>query len=254
MALITMAVYDTEANDRTKFTKATLEGLVKTVNLFKHRVVVVDNASCQATKDLLEKYKDVFTIITLPENVGTAKGINYAWRMREKEEYVVKCDNDVIIHDTMWVDKMEDAMRREPKIGILGLKRKDLEESPDNPNMWYRSRITFLPKEKHEDWVAFEETQHCMGTCQMYSPQLLEKIGYLVQPSIYGFDDSLASFRARVGGFKVGFLLGISIDHIDTGENLYQKEKERIASDDFAKYNEMIKGYKEGTLSIYHED
>lgn len=249
-----MAVYDTEENDRTKYTKTTLKNLVKTVDLTKHRVIIVDNASCSATKKLLDTYKDKFTIITLERNLGTAKGINYAWRMRKKDEFVVKMDNDVVIHDTLWVDKLEAAMRKDEHIGILGLKRKDLEERPDHPNQHYRTVLSFLPHVKGEEWVVFEEAQHCMGTCQMYSPKLLEKIGYLVQPSIYGFDDSLASFRARVAGFKVGFLPSIPIDHIDTGENLYQREKERIASADISRYREMIAGYKNGTLSVYYED
>jgi hypothetical protein len=56
MALIAMAVYDTDENGRTDYTARTLKSILDTVNLDRHRVVIVDNASCADTKRILDLF------------------------------------------------------------------------------------------------------------------------------------------------------------------------------------------------------
>ena len=256
MSIISMAVYDTEENQRSEYTKRTLQCLLDTVDFEKHRVFIIDNASCERTKIIVQKatgFRNI-DLITLPENIGTARAINKAWTFRQPGENAIKMDNDVVINQSGWVEAMEEAIQRDPTIGIVGLKRKDLAEYPGNPIEWYDSKLYFLPHKPGESWIPFEECQHVMGTCQMYSSALLEKIGYLKQPGIYGFDDSLASLRARIAGFKTGFLPAIQIDHIDKGDNPYTQEKQIMAGKDMGEYNAMIRQYGSGEISIYWED
>ena len=254
MALIALCAYDTEENGRSEYTRRTIESLYETVDYYKHRIIVVDNGSCERTKSYLERHKFMygFDVITLPENIGTAKGINKAWKFRKPGENAVKLDNDVVFYQEGWADRLEEAIERDPQIGIIGLKRKDLEERPDHENEWYKSALYFLAHSPGQSWIPFEEVIHVMGTCQMYSSACLDKIGYLVQPGIYGFDDSLASFRARLAGFVVGFLPSIQIDHIDTGDNPYSQEKQKLAGEGMAEYVELCRKYQSGELSLYH--
>ena len=100
MAVISMAVFDTDENGRTDYTARTLKSILDTVNLDRHRVVIVDNASCTDTKRILDLFSGYhgFTVITLPENVGTAKAVNKAWQLRKDGENCIKMDNDVVIH------------------------------------------------------------------------------------------------------------------------------------------------------------
>jgi glycosyltransferase involved in cell wall biosynthesis len=70
MALIAMAVFDNKENDRTKYTERTLESLYETVDKAFHRVIVVDNASCDKTKAILGHYITwglIDQLITLPK-------------------------------------------------------------------------------------------------------------------------------------------------------------------------------------------
>jgi GT2 family glycosyltransferase len=133
MALIAMAVYDTKANNRNGFTVQTLRSLEGSVNWNKHRLIVIDNGSCVHTKSILTKHSGwyfPFETITLPENIGTARAINKAWRVRNPGEHCIKMDNDVVIHQAGWLDTLEECIARDPTIGIIGLKRKDLFEDP----------------------------------------------------------------------------------------------------------------------------
>jgi glycosyltransferase involved in cell wall biosynthesis len=260
MALIAMAVYDTEENGRTWMTEATLQSLMDTVDLEKHRLVVVDNGSCDATQDMYLKFIDpeLFTLIQMNRNVGTAVAINAAWKLRKDGEACIKMDNDVVIHNPGWVDLMEEAFGRDDKLGILGLKRKDLEECPWSPVPWYRSALRMLPHAPGMRWIIVEDVNHVMGTCQAYSPALLRKIGYLYQMqdegNLYGFDDSLASARSQKAGFINSFLHGVEIDHIDNGTSKFSGWKRDNAGKWIDRYLRVKQEYLDGTRLLYWED
>jgi len=251
MALIAMAVFDTEENNRTDYTRRTLEDMVNTDGIFDHRVIIVDNGSCDATKELL-RFHDWLEVITLPENIGTAKAINKAWELREQGQHCIKMDNDVTINYNGWVSELELAIQLDPSIGIVGLKRKDCWENPSHENPHYRSTLALLGGVNNR-WLPIEKVQHVMGTCQMFNSALLDKIGYLYQPRLYGFDDSLAAIRCQVAGFYSCFLPHIEIDHIDTGETPYQTWKEKHSGEDMRTYNELKNAYLSGSKSIYSE-
>lgn len=251
MALISLAVWDTEENGRTEYTAKTLESLYLTVNTRKHRIVIVDNGSCEATQKLLTNAARI-EVIRLHENIGTAKAVNKAWQLRKPNENCVKMDNDVVIHSRDWVEDMERAIKLDPTIGIVGLKRKDCWEEPSRTD-FYKSSLEMLPHVPGEPWVVVERVNHVMGTCQMFSSELLDKIGYLYQPRLYGFDDALAAIRCQVAGFYSCFLPHIEIDHIDTGATAYQGWKEKHAGEDMAEYNRLKSGYLSETIPVYSE-
>jgi len=262
MSLIIMCCHDTEDNGRSEYTKRTLEGLRKTVDWDKHRLVVIDNGSCEVTKAILRDcvfgmvwtYPEPTvirpTVITLPENIGTARGINEGLKLRKPSEHCIKIDNDVVINYTGWVDEMEAAIERDNTIGVLGLKRKDLRQTPNDPDPDFRSEFVMLPHEPGERWIVVERSRDVMGTCTMLNWRLLDTVGYFVQAGVYGFDDTLMSLRSLLGGFWNGFLPHIDIDHIDVGGTEYSQVKESLAAAAWGKYHELHKGYIEGTLPL----
>jgi len=251
MALISLAVWDTVDNERSKYTSETMASLLDTVDLSKHRIIVVDNGSCQTTQDILE-FTPYIEVIRLHENIGTAKAVNKAWQLRKPNEHCIKMDNDVVIHQSGWVDQMERAIAIDPTIGIIGLKRKDCWEEPSRTD-FYQSKLQMLPHVASSPWVVVEWVNHVMGTCQMFNSALLDKIGYLYQPRLYGFDDALAAVRCQQAGYYSCFLPHIEIDHIDTGATAYQGWKEKHAGEDMAEFNRLKHGYMDGSISIYSE-
>jgi len=261
MALIAMAVYDTEENKRSKYTKETIESLFDTVDFSKHRLIIVDNDSCQETKEIIKEKgliidmnkhinnKTVpFKVITNTENVGTAKAINQAWAYRKPNEVVIKMDNDVVINNYGWVEEMELAMKL-GGYGILGLKRKDLMQSPNASNHW-KTELKMLPHEKGDNWVVVEESADIMGTVQMFHPELINKMGGLMQAGVYGFDDTLACIRAILLGYKLAFLPHIDIDHIDVGGDAYTEWKRKYAGEKMEEFYKIKDGLINGTIPI----
>lgn len=258
MALIAMAVFDTVENKRSKYTVQTLNRLYYTVDFTKHRMVIIDNNSCEETKKFLKIYKKEFHpgaelhILTNETNIGTAEAVNLGWRMRKPGEHAIKMDNDVLINDVQWLDKLEEVITKDSNIGQVGLKRKDCWENPTHKSEYYRSELIMLPHVPGEKWIIVEKSNHIMGTCVLHSSALLDKVGYLYQPRLYGFDDALMSFRSQKAGFYNCFLPQIDIDHIDDGKTQYQPWKEQQAAQDMKAYQECIQGYTDGTKSIYY--
>jgi GT2 family glycosyltransferase len=263
MSLIAMAVHDTEDNGRTSYTDKTIESLLKTVDFDKHRLFVIDNNSCRATKDLYERLVTYWALNKFPfshlniiyntENIGTAKAINLAWKQRKPGEHCVKIDNDVVIHSKGWVEEMEEAIEREPILGQVGLKRKDCWEFPEHENKEHRSKLIMLPHIAGQRWIVVEQSKHIIGTCVMHSAALIDKIGYLYQPGLYGYDDVLMSWRSNLAGFACVFLPHINIDHIDTGGTEYQGWKERHSGQYTKQVSDIVDQYISGAKSLYYE-
>lgn len=249
MSLIAVAVYDTEENKRAELTEKTIESIISTVDFSKHRLIIIDNASCQKTKDLL-KY---FNTITLEDNIGTAEAINIAWRERKKGENCIKMDNDVVIKVKGWVDEMDEAIAMDPSLGQVGLKRKDCWEYPEHENAEWRSQLLMLPHKPGERWIVAEQCKHIIGTCVMHSSALLDKVGYLYQPGLYGYDDVLMSWRSHLAGFKNVFLPHIEIDHIDPGDTPYQGWKEKHSGQYSKLVSDIVDEYISGKRTLYYE-
>jgi GT2 family glycosyltransferase len=160
-------------------------------------------------------------------------------------------DNDVLIYQPNWVDLLCEVVQRDPSLGVVGLKRKDLAESPLSDVPFYKSSLRMLPHEPGQRWLVVEEVLHVMGTCQLYSSALLDKIGYLLQPGVYGFDDALSSLRAHLTGFKTVFLHGVEIDHIDPGGTRYTAWKAEYAEQQMAAYGKLAQEFKDKKRSVY---
>lgn len=264
MALIIMAVYDTEENGRSEYTKETLNKLFQTVNFDKDRLLIIDNNSCLETKKNINYFYEnskVFTmrnthnlfVITNSENLGTAKAINQGLKLRKEGENCIKIDNDVIINRSGWVEEMEAVIERDPTIGIVGLKRKDIDFDANNANPEYRSQLVQLSHERGQSWITVEKGMYIMGTCTMFNHKLIDKIGGMKQPGLYGLDDTLYSLRSELSGFWNCYLPHVDIDHIDRGDNPYTQLKQLQAGMAWDEYNEWHKGYINGTKSLWED-
>lgn len=256
-----MATYCTPTNGRAPLLKQTLDSLLQTVDFTKHRMfIIVNQATEESTEYLLAFQKalpfpdSLDSIIWLPENIGTASAINKAWALRRPGEHAIKMDDDVVIRRAGWVDEMEESIERANRIGIIGLKRKDLMESPNRPSGDpFRSMLAEVPHTAGQRNLYIEIVEHVMGTCQMYSAALLDKIGYLYQPGLYGYDDSLAATRCKKAGYTSCFLCGVEIDHIDPGGNEYTQAKRDAAGIDQAEYHRIRDAIESGRMGVYFD-
>lgn len=262
MSLIAMTVYCTEENQKDDCFEASLESVYNTIDLREHRIILCINAATEKTEKTIaameEKfgvriYTGAFTVIRNDRNLGTARAINKAWERRQPGEHCIKMDDDIVIRQTGWADEMEEAIRRDPLIGQIGLKRKDCWEWPGHPQADWRSELIMLPHQAGEKWQIIEKVKHVIGSCVMHSSALLDKVGYLYQPSLYGYDDVIMSHRSYIAGFYSCFLPHITIDHIDDGETPYQGWKERHSAEQTQGVIDLVHDMIKGKKPIYYD-
>lgn len=254
MALISMAVHDTVDNKRTDYTRQSLLSLVNTVDFTRHRLVIVDNGSCQATHNLYESLRDKlpFTLICNYKNIGTARAVNKGWLLRKEDENAVKMDNDIVHNTKGWLDLLEHCLAKDDKMAAIGVKRKDIWEHPSHENLWFRSSLGMLPHVAGEKWFIVEAAPHIIGSCIAYSSKFLKIFGYLYQPGLYGFDDALSSIRVKAAGYYNAFLPELDVDHIDTGGTEYCDWKTKHSGDNMKVYETLANAYLSGEKAIYH--
>jgi GT2 family glycosyltransferase len=257
MALIGMAVYSTLENGKDEYLEKTLDSLYSTVKFHlnpEHRLILSVNAFTPRTLKIFKEFQVhgvISKIIFNNSNIGTAEALNKAWKERLPGENCVKMDDDVVIHSKNWLYLMEEAIRRDPKIGQIGLKRRDCLESPSTPG-FYGSKLRMLPHTPGEVWITVEDVNHVMGTCVMHSSALLDTIGYLWQPGLYGFDDSFMSLRSQLAGFTNSFLTAVDIEHIDRGDTGYQRWKEQKAGEKWEAYKKAHTEFSTSKRPLYY--
>jgi len=247
MALLAMCFHDTKENERSQYSEKCLASLVKTVNIPAHRIFLIDNQSCKKTKDMLIDmylgYPSNVSIIGCKNNIGTAAGINKALIQRDKKEVCIKIDNDIIWREKGWVDKMVSAIYANKDIGVLGLKRDDVWQRPDHENPAYRTTIE----------GELEICKDIMGTCTAFNPLLLDKVGFLQQPSVYGFDDVLMSARSYAAGFRNAFLPSIKIVHLDPCTSEYSEWKRQEAGKYIGEVSKLCDLIVSGKADYYYD-
>jgi len=241
-------------------------------NLFT--LVVVDNASEDSTFDFLKELANEGSLlaIRLKQNCGTAPALNLAWLLREEGQHAIKADSDIVVHTKGTLRRMVEVADAFPSLGIVGLKRPDLIERPDHPDLFYRSRIVGLRKD--EVFYVLEFCHHIMGSFTLYNKAVLEDFGFLYQfqderqGPAYGFDDALACFRMKALKKATCFLRAwvdetgrkeVRISHIDPGEaggddflSEYTRWKQKVAAKTIARYRELASAFLAGEISPHY--
>lgn len=239
MALLVMAVWDTEENGRTQYTSMTLASLFETVDWSRHRLVVVDNGSCDATADLLAMFD--LNLISLPANIGQARALNRGLLLREPGELIVRLDNDIAIKQRNWIEDMEYVLEKDPHVGVVSLKRTNAWESPTHPSADFRSRLEMLQHNEGDRWMVIEVAKSVLGTCQGMRPEFLDEIGFLYQVgSLWGFIDPIVCAKAQALGYKTVYIPHVRTDYLDNNidKTPYLLWKRQCASEFFPKFEE----------------
>jgi GT2 family glycosyltransferase len=254
MALIAMAVYSTEENKKDEQFERTLESLSKTVDFTKHRLMLSVNAFTDNTIIIIGKHANIIDkILTNDENIGTARAINKLWALRKPREHCIKMDDDIVINNAGWVDEMEWAIHKDPLIGQIGLKRKDCWEWPGHAEEDWQSELMMLPHIPGEPWVIVEKVKHVIGSCVMHNSALIDKVGYLYQPALYGYDDVIMSHRSLLAGFYNCFLPHVNIDHIDPGTTPYQDWKHKHSAEQTQDVIKLVNAMERREAGLYFD-
>jgi GT2 family glycosyltransferase len=225
--------------NRLELTKKTFDNLSNAG--FPYHLIVVDNGSTDGTVEYLFENSDLNTdVVFLEKNKGIAIGRNIALEKANTLGVSWYCtiDNDVIMPDG-WLKECIDILTTNKDYGAIGV---NMEGTP-------------YPLVTRNGYTFQNKPQGNLGTaCMVFSKQLHKMIGYFnTEYGAYGEEDADFGMRARVAGFKLGYIerMGTHLGEDDQDQGDYRKFKTKQHQDNLNKFRQNCALYAQRKKAIY---
>lgn len=212
-------------NSILKYTKADFE------------LIIVDNASDEDTKKIIEgyskKYKQIKPIYN-ESNLGFPVAVNQGLK-NANGNYIVVANNDIIVTEG-WLERMTQLTKADRKYGIVGpisnivsgvQLDKDAKYSSMEDMHKYAAEVKIKNKGK------FEEFPRVAFLCTLIKKEVVDKIGGLDERFSPGnFEDDDFCLRTELAGYKTMIAEDVFIHHFGSksfranGEDAYAKRLE----------------------------
>ncbi|MHB8377431.1 MAG: glycosyltransferase family 2 protein [Dehalococcoidia bacterium] len=171
-----------------------------------YRVVVVDNASSDATADEVEAHFPDVTVIRSERNGGYAAGNNLCFA-QSKSKYIAVLNPDAR-PESGWLRALVRALEADPN-AALATSKVLLASDPGRVNACgldvHLSGIAFCRglDDAQDAYVAIEEVAAVSGAAFVARRDVLEEIGGLDERFFMYMEDTELSMRARLAGYSV---------------------------------------------------
>jgi GT2 family glycosyltransferase len=179
-------------------------------------VIVIDNASTDGTKDLLEQFEERCRVVYNEENIGFAAAQNQAIEM-SSGEWVLTLNPDVLLMPD-FVAALMDASRIDKRIGTVCGKLLTLTPNfdiPDKPRV-DSTGIYFTPMLRHLDrgsqevdnghYLKYEYVFGATAAAALYRRNMIEDIsvsGEFFDPDFFVYrEDADVAWRAQLMGWR----------------------------------------------------
>jgi O-antigen biosynthesis protein len=244
--------------------KECLDSIIKYTKNIEYEIIVVDNASVDATDEMIKKYSNI-RYIKNNSNLGFGKACNQGLNVA-KGEYVVFLNPDIKLKHNLFY-KLANKMDEDKTIGFIGPKilnsdgtfQKACRRSIPNPKTAFFKLIGFSKLfPKHKKFSKYNlgdlsidsemEVEAISGSCLFARKDILDKInGFDEDFFMYGEDLDLC-YRISKQGYK-GYYLPLAevIHHHRASSN------KRIFKSKFNFYYSAYLFYKKHFRSFWLE-
>jgi GT2 family glycosyltransferase len=181
------------------------------------RVLVVDNGSTDGTIDFL-KNQDWVTLIENDRNLGFVRGNNTGIRAAPTGSDIVLLNNDMVITQQDWLERMQSVAYSAPDVGLVGCRLL-------MPNGRLLHAGTFMPidtfwgqqigsNEKDiNQFNADREVEGVVAACLYIKREVIERIGPLNEAYFSYFEDTDYCLTARQAGYRTMCAGGVTLIH-----------------------------------------
>ena len=171
---------------------------IKKHTRFSYRMIIIDNASDEPTKNYLNSLQDTdgekTIVIRNEENKGFVGAVNQGMKYSDAA-YVCILNNDTIVTDG-WLKEMVDVTLKNKDIGIINPSSNTLCQFPGKLGIDEFAKTLSVFKN------TYQELYRCRGFSMVVKREVIGKIGYLNEAYGMGyFDDTDYSKRAQAQGF-----------------------------------------------------
>lgn len=155
---------------------------------------IVDNASSDGTWDYLQGLAARharLSCVRLRRNMGVAVAANYGWAALEAD-YYVKLDNDVLVEDPDWLERLVGLAQRNPEVGMVG----------HLCGSWPYA----IEDIRLSGGDLFGKSDMCNGGCALVPRRVHRALGFWNEDyAPYGFEDLDYCARLRLAGLMCGY-------------------------------------------------
>lgn len=184
-------------------------------------VLAVDNGSTDETPTRLRSY-EWLRVVTLPSNLGFARGNNAGISAADPEADVVLLNNDVEVLQAGWLEALQAAAHAAPDVGIAGCRLAGPDGTlchagadlvPDtcggSETGWGERDVNQYARTRDVPAVGF--------ACAYIRREVLTAIGGLSEEFTSYFEDSDYCLRARDAGFRIVCCGAVTLVHREHG-------------------------------------
>ncbi|MDE1833105.1 MAG: glycosyltransferase family 2 protein [Candidatus Micrarchaeota archaeon] len=195
-----------------------------------YNIVIVDGCSTDGSVPYIqERFKDV-DLLKDRENYGLARsnngGIMFAIK-HYNPDYILSINDDLIIKDKRWIDKLVDVAESDKAVGIVGCKL-----TYPNGRIQHAGISGLLTSRNigrgQKDMHQFNrkvEMEAVSGAVFLIKREVVDAIGLFDANFMIGFDEEDYCIRARRAGFKVVYDGGLSITHLEGSTSTLNNRK-----------------------------
>jgi GT2 family glycosyltransferase len=205
--------------NKAEFTFQCLRSLIQEIDFNQHEVVVVNNASTDETKQLLEQFNKYIVVVDNQENRGFVDACNQG-AARAKGKFLLFLNNDTVVLPR-WLDELLETLESDDGIGVAG----SLFLYPNSTVQEAGSIVWKDGHAFHYGWggspddprfVFARDVDYCSGASLIIRKDLFDQIGGFDRryaPAYY--EDADLCFSARAAGYRVVFQPASKIIHYE---------------------------------------
>ena len=205
--------------NKAEFTFQCLRSLIAEIDFNEAEVIVVNNASSDETKQLLETFKDFVEVLNNDENRGFVDACNQG-AARAKGKFLVFLNNDTVVLPG-WLTELVETAERHDNVGVVG----SLFLYPNGLVQEAGSIVWRSGEAFHYGWsrspddprfIFARDVDYCSGASLLIRKDLFDQIGGFDRryaPAYY--EDADLCFAARAAGYRVVFQPASRIIHYE---------------------------------------
>lgn len=174
-------------------------------------VIVVDNASTDKSREIIQGYGDKIVSLYNDKNLGFDGGVNTGIRYALKNNFdTVALFNNDAVADKNWLRTLVDALKDD--VGIVtgclqSINKKTIDSTGDLLTNWGlpypRGRGSSV---EGSPYTTSELVFGASGGASLYSAAMLKEIGIFDEDFFAYYEDVDISFRAQLAGWRVRYV------------------------------------------------
>jgi GT2 family glycosyltransferase len=200
-----------------EYTKRCLDTLGSNTDHPAYHVVVVDNGSTDGTGEYLQTL-GWLSVIRNNSNLGFARANNLAIQEVAPDRDIVLLNNDIEIHQSDWLARMQTAAYGAADIGVVGCRLV-------RPEGMLQHAGAYMPLETFwgqqigggendiNQYNDDREVESVVFACVYLKREVLERVGLLDEDYFCYFEDTDYCFRALACGYRTLCCGGVTLVH-----------------------------------------